>query len=154
MGERGERGERGEGHNHLQQLALQRVDLAAQPLQVVGLRPVDAEVAPQRVGAQLEDAQVLEPLAVLDLAARDRPLLHLELLGQQRELVVAPDQLRDGGEGAPREGQQGSGKGAREVGDGVAGDAWWSEVRWGEGARGEGRRRGRSSPGCRGCRAR
>ena len=133
MGERGERGERGEGHNHLQQLALQRVDLAAQPLEVVGLALVDAEVAPQRVGAQLEDADVLEPLAVLDLAARDRALLHLELLGQQRELVVAPDELRDG-RGEVR-GEEGTEEGAAERGG-------QREIRMGK------------SPGCRGCRAR
>ena len=38
---------------------------------------VYGDVSPHRVGAQLEHAQVLEALAVLDLAIRDRLRLHL-----------------------------------------------------------------------------
>ena len=38
---------------------------------------VYGDVSPHRVGAQLEHAQVLEALAVLDLTRRDRLRLHL-----------------------------------------------------------------------------
>ena len=48
----------------------------------VGVRVlVYGDVSPHRVGAQLEHAQVLEALAVLDLTRRDRLRLHLVRVG-------------------------------------------------------------------------
>ena len=78
----------------LQQLALKRVYLGTQPLEVARLTLVDGEVAPHGVGAQLEHTHILEPLTVLNLTGRDGLGLHLELLRQQGELVVPPDELR------------------------------------------------------------
>ena len=43
--------------------------------------PISPYISPHRVGAQLEHAQVLEALAVLDLTRRDRLRLHLVRVG-------------------------------------------------------------------------
>ena len=54
----------------------------------------DGLLAAQLLDLELEHADVLEPLVVLHLALVQHALLDLDLLVQQRQLVVPPHQLR------------------------------------------------------------
>lgn len=54
----------------------------------------DALLAAQPLDLHLEQADVLHPLGVLQLALVQDGLLDLDLLVEQRQLVVTPHQLR------------------------------------------------------------
>eukprot|EP00961_Rhodomonas_salina_P192989 2604133-Rhodomonas_salina.4 len=77
-----------------EELALEVVDLVAEHVDVGGLLLEHVQLALQVVDLELQHPDVFQPLAVLHLALVQRRLLDLDLLVQQRELVVAPNQLR------------------------------------------------------------
>eukprot|EP00962_Isochrysis_galbana_P059495 scaffold33140_cov101-Isochrysis_galbana.AAC.2 len=78
----------------LEQLIVQRVHLLPQRLKVGAARVLDVQLPAHLVELQPQQSRVLEALPVGHLAVGERALLDLDLLVQQRQLVVAPDQLR------------------------------------------------------------
>lgn len=53
----------------------------------------DVELALQIVQLDLEHADLVQPVAILRLALGQSGVLDLDLLVQQRQLIVAPDEL-------------------------------------------------------------